>query len=593
MKSKASTAAVIAAALLMSACGGGSKAPLRTMPSGTGYRTAAATHPFPSMANPTDPVPGQGSGGSAGPFSSAPQNADIPSNWNANHTPPDERDHVVLDAQQLRVSPAQVIQSQDASFGDANAPSSPSSQVRSTLSAARRTMNISPTNSFTGNGDQDLPGATNGTYILAGNSSGAFYVYTMTGAVSKQFTYSQLYCGTNPLPICSAGGFAGDNRIIYDNGSSRWATTALWVYGNNTVATVVLAVSKSSDPTGAWSTYQFPACGSTDTVDKSDQPHIGFNNQWIAVTSACNSGNPGLAVFDKANLYAGGALTLNTNWFEFNDPVQNGNRDNPVLTYGPTVNNREYLTASITSGGYAAVLYSHIEGSTDAPVFYSGTDQVTTSFPASGAPSTVDAPNCAGCMTASWPKGWMHSSGVWTFTDGHAYIMSTAVFNDAAYSNASQIVNVAISDAGAATAMNIYGGTGWGAMSSEITMPLVTTLTYNRALVAYDASDSSFYPGVMAAQWNVDLNTIEFNTALAQGSFVPSAADAGRWVDWIDAFTPIPGSSQMVLGAHIAQASAGDTQRSDYWTTVSISATPTPQPTPRPAPSPTCKLSCL
>ena len=32
----------------------------------------------------------------------------------------------------------------------------------------------------------------------------------------------------------------------------------------------------------------------------------------------------GLAVFDKRNLYAGGALTLNQNWFEFVDPYSGG-----------------------------------------------------------------------------------------------------------------------------------------------------------------------------------------------------------------------------------------------------------------------------
>jgi hypothetical protein len=405
-----------------------------------------------------------------------------------------------------------------------------------------------------------------------------FFIYTLSGTQVKETDQASFWCGSAPLPICSAGGFDGDPRIAYDPRSGRWITSGLWVFSSSPVATDVLAVSKSSDPTAGWYLYQFPACGGFDTWDSSDQPHLGFNRKWIVVTSACSASRngvngAGLAVFDKATLYGGKRLRLNTNWFEFVDPYSggpyagvgggNGTRDNPVATYVPTIKSREYLTVSVITGSRASVVYSYLQGPIDAPKFHSAVETVTPRFSVSGN-GTVDAPGCTACM-ASLANTWIHSSGVWDIREV-PYVLSTMVTGDPRFTNATQIINIATNtETGAARAIRIAGGaSGAGPMASEIAMPLASSHT---ALIAYDDSRPSFIPGVKAALWNVRANTISSTHTLKQGSFTPTNGDQNRWVDFIDALTPVPGPA-FVLGATLASPSTNDPQRSTYWTTI-------------------------
>jgi hypothetical protein len=379
--------------------------------------------------------------------------------------------------------------------------------------------------------------------------------------------------GSNPLPVCSTGGFDGDDRALYDPGVGRWIITALQVHGSNAVAADLLAVSKTNDPTGVWYLYQFPSCGAFDTWDGSDQPHTGFNGQWIVVDSAC-SANPtdpasvgaALAVFDKAQVYSGASLTLNQNWFEFVDPYNEAN--NPAATYAPITNNREYLSAAAFDGSQAAVVYSYVEGAADSPVYVAGAELVTTGFQASGLPA-VDAPGSSACLQA-WTNGWIHSSGVWSFRNGTPYVLSTMVLGDPRFSNSTQVVNLALNtNTGTAFALQLAGGrNGAGAMASEIAMPLVRSGGTNQAVIVYDFSASDFYPGVKSATWNLDRNTAGHLSTLNQGVVTPTGFAQGRWTDFIDALMPIPGSSSLLAGGTLAAPSTNSTQGASYWTTV-------------------------
>ena len=168
--------------------------------------------------------------------------------------------------------------------------------------------------SFTTYSEVDVAGSTNGLLILASDGNGTFTVYDFSGNIIKQVRKSDFWCGpSTALPICSSGGFDVDQRVFYDVGAERWIISALWAFGSNP-ATNVLAVSQTKDPRLGWNLYQFPACGSFDNWDTSDQPHTGFGNQWIVVNSLCTPKNgisgAGLAVFNKHDLYRGRELTL-------------------------------------------------------------------------------------------------------------------------------------------------------------------------------------------------------------------------------------------------------------------------------------------
>jgi len=526
-----------------------------------------------STTGPIAPIAGFGPAGSAGPVKvpSMAALAALPGGV-VKRRPPPEEERPNLSDPSLFNSPVQT-RSADASFNAGD-------------SALARPAGVSSGRLLMGSGFDsysaiDVGGATNGTYILTTNEYGDIHIFTLGGTLVSYVPNRSFYCGGTPLPVCSTlNGYNGDGRVEYDTISGRWIMTGLWI--RSVPAQTVLAVSQSSDPTGSWYLYQFPSCGSYDTWDGSDQPHTGFSSQWIASTAACeaNPSNPsqvgaGLAVFDKTAVYSGQALSLNKNWFEFQDPVElASNRDNPALSYSQPANSSEYLIASaITTTGFAAAIFSYLQGSTDSPIFYSKASQVTTSFVASGAPA-ISTPNCTACI-GSYSNGWVHSASVFTFKNGQGNVLLNFVVGDPRYTPSTQVVSIALNSAtGGSTAMQLAGGEpGAGALAAEISMPLYQNYAFDAASIAYGYTASNYFPGLQFALWNVDSNSIQYVRTLQEGSLTPTGFDAARWVDFLDAMTPDPGSSRVLVGGAVARSSIGsfgntDPQKSIFYSLV-------------------------
>lgn len=575
--------------LVLVSCSGGA----RTIP-GTRTGKSVASVPqsvvqstavtFPSMIHAENPLAGSGGGGAFGPMKTA-FLISLPALPLPHLMPVPDRSAIDLRAS-LEYAP-NVIEGGLSTyhFGESGTPGTPAPVATSSarpIQSVTRPMSIAPSSTFVTAGDQDLGAATSGTYILQTRASGTFSIYTMGGGNVQTLAYTQLYCGSQPLPICSSNynPGPGDNRVIYDAGAQRWVISSLWVNagGPLTVPVASLAVSKTSDPTGSWYVYQFPNCGTSDQTI-GDQPRLGFNNQWIVVTSSCSlASDPSLNVFDKANLYAGGALSLNANWFGFADSSNVSNKDNPARTYTSTINNREYLSflRLDTNTNKEQVVYSHVEGSTDSPVFYSETDAVDTQVPWTngGGVTTLDAPGCTGCVGGE-TNGTIHSSDVYQLSNGQQYILSTNVEADATYANADDVLAVAISDSGVAETVAIMpSSSGEGGIASEIGMPSVQNIA-DTASIVFDYSSSTFYPGIYAAQWNIDQNRLDFNQPIQQGNVVPpgcsppSNCTATRIADYIDAFAPIPGSSQFLAAGDVLNSGAAN-DREIYWMNLAI-----------------------
>jgi hypothetical protein len=167
----------------------------------------------------------------------------------------------------------------------------------------------------------------------------------------------------------------------------------------------------------------------------------------------------------------------------------------------------------------------------------------------------------------TYDNTWIHSSGVWAFANSVPYIISTMVLGDPRYQRATQIISIATNtQTGAATALQLSGGKdGAGAMAAEIAMPLVRTGNSNKALIVYDYSDSSFYPGIKSATWDIDRNSVRKGSVTKEGSLTPAAGsfERGRWNDFLDALVPVPGSASLVLGATLAAPSANSNLRLD------------------------------
>jgi hypothetical protein len=138
----------------------------------------------------------------------------------------------------------------------------------------------------------------------------------------------------------SLGGRCYDPRVHYDAFHSRWITTCA-VNPESLNAKIYMAISSTTDPTGAWTFYSFNAnAGGTDST-WGDYPVVGFNKNWIAITANmfrvrtnAYSGQK-MWVIDKASALAGGSLGVTT--FALGFDLVGGVRGStmvPCVTYG-------------------------------------------------------------------------------------------------------------------------------------------------------------------------------------------------------------------------------------------------------------------
>jgi hypothetical protein len=145
------------------------------------------------------------------------------------------------------------------------------------------------------------------------------------------------------LPVFTLSGFfhtgddaLSDPRLLYDTGSGRWLASIF----DATRATILVAASRSADPTGGWSIQSIPADGCPD------QPRLGVADAVVVVAAdmfgTCDesAGYEGSAVWvlNKADLLAGAAPDLQ----KFG-PDQRYSTLTPVQSLGTT--STEYLVS--------------------------------------------------------------------------------------------------------------------------------------------------------------------------------------------------------------------------------------------------------
>ncbi len=446
---------------------------------------------------------------------------------------------------------------------------------------------ITPNSIFGSGSSTDIDATTDGNYVVTTASrttasSNDFTGYNyQNGAVVFNESELNFFCNGNHLPVCSTGATPGDGRVAYDIGSGRWIVSVLFDNGNNT-RSVGLAFSVTSDPRGNYYLYQVAACDATE--NNIDQPHLGFNDRWIVVSSSCPvRGQPGLMVIDKCVVYNGRPLYQGQNFFKIVDPadVSTSYRDDPTRTYTVTYGDREYLVESVLYNGYAATEYSYLDGNTDSPALHSATAYVRSIFPARllGLSTPVSEPGgCNYCLNYE-SYSVIHSSTVnSTYPNGYPAIYATAAYQDTdpRYTNRTQIVSTAVVETtNVSRAIQVpEGGNGDGPMASEIAIPYYGT-GVNLAMLGYARSDPYFYPGVQYAEWNVDTDGFTFySRSLAQGNHDPARCggncDGDRWIDFLDGAAPVPGSSQVFLSGSFSSGSTYDRDRSNIFAPVSL-----------------------
>ncbi|HLX62646.1 MAG TPA: hypothetical protein VKX17_15315, partial [Planctomycetota bacterium] len=170
----------------------------------------------------------------------------------------------------------------------------------------------------------------------------------------------------------SLNDIAFDPRLRYDSLAGRWIFTSLADAGSATSA-VLIAVSKTDDPTGDWFIYKYLA----DPAGKNwaDFPNVGFNKDWFVLcvtTVARGAGNKFIAmnyfVFDKADLMNGGAGNVT----RFSEPYTAQGRERlacPSVCYDSTLA-KVYV---VESGAGSTLRVSEVAGTLGAETLTTGT----------------------------------------------------------------------------------------------------------------------------------------------------------------------------------------------------------------------------
>ncbi|MCC6461913.1 MAG: PKD domain-containing protein [Saprospiraceae bacterium] len=163
-------------------------------------------------------------------------------------------------------------------------------------------------------------------------------------------------------------------RVAYDPYAGRWLAAAT-ANRNLPTAQLLLLVSETDDPTGAWHAWAIDA----DDTDATwpDFPCLGFNKNWMVVSANLYPNGGGSATtskiwaFRKSELYAGAALNFN-----FWTP-ENVFTLHPALTYDNTTD-RLYLLAHF-NGNFSGLGYLkqyHISGTETNPALSVATNVI-------------------------------------------------------------------------------------------------------------------------------------------------------------------------------------------------------------------------
>ncbi|HLX12240.1 MAG TPA: T9SS type A sorting domain-containing protein [Bacteroidota bacterium] len=143
------------------------------------------------------------------------------------------------------------------------------------------------------------------TYILV-TTNEQFAIYTKTGTLVSLTQNNNFWDGT------PSGGF--DAKCFYDASAGHFVMEV--DKQTNSAAEIDVAVSQTSDPTGAWWIYDFDWTldGSTKTSNWGDYPSLGYDNSaiYLGANQYSFSGSykySKVRVLSKAQLYSGATAT--------------------------------------------------------------------------------------------------------------------------------------------------------------------------------------------------------------------------------------------------------------------------------------------
>lgn len=225
-----------------------------------------------------------------------------------------------------------------------------------------------PRKSFTGliDNNQVIPPDVNGAAgpnHLFETLNSQYRIFDKNGNTVSTLSIASFWSG---LPSML---FYSDPHIVFDATSNRWITCIIAQQASNNHYAILIGVSLTTDPGGAWNEFLIDTGPSTTLPD---YPLLGYNSKWVVITTndfgLFSFKHVRIVVLDKAGLFAGSLGTVNT----FFDATN-------LFTISPAETldagqGTEYMLVDYNgnSGGNGYVQVCTITGNTSTPVFTNG-----------------------------------------------------------------------------------------------------------------------------------------------------------------------------------------------------------------------------
>jgi hypothetical protein len=239
-----------------------------------------------------------------------------------------------------------------------------------------------PTQTFQGAIDEAVGGGASGSFVIPPDTMGAVGFDKVVSSVNNNVVVQDKATGSvlslvGLSSFWSSTGASGvfDPRIVYDAYNNRWIVAAV-SNAQSANSSVVVGVSNTSDPQGAYTLFRFivgcapgsPGCNAAGGW--ADFPMLGFNKNWIVVawnnftinTLAFTDGRA--LVLDYPTLRAG---TATGTLFSGATAAIGGFCLHPATTFSSTEETL-YIPTHIGSAGATYRLH-RITGTPAAPVF--------------------------------------------------------------------------------------------------------------------------------------------------------------------------------------------------------------------------------
>jgi hypothetical protein len=220
----------------------------------------------------------------------------------------------------------------------------------------------------------DFPGGSDNGAVIPPDTQGTVGPNHLMAVLNSNVTIETrtgVVLSSEPIAAfwSSLGGIneAFDSRVLFDRYADRWIISA-GANAASATAYVLIGVSQTNDPTGAWNLYKVSV--DANGASWADYPTLGFNGDWIVLQTNVFTVGQGaylgsyIYAFDKADLYASGA----GNYTVFHDPT--GFTDYPAVTHDNTLAT-EYLVGN-WSGAGGTLRISTITGAVGAEVLTTG-----------------------------------------------------------------------------------------------------------------------------------------------------------------------------------------------------------------------------